>query len=240
VAVGFPTQDDHFYPEVWDIVPDETGQRPPLRIDALAVALLILMIFLAYQLLTDSRREKVSYTEVGEVIQESGETAIESVDSSGSQESADNKIEDMAPASPPIDPSTIIYPYDEYWLTQGLHGMSYGHLAIDLAAGNGSIIKSPIFGTITANTVDQYGNTTLIIENERYMVTMLHGDYSAAVGQSVALGDPVGSESNHGYTTDMFGNSCRGRDCGYHTHLNVFDKSIGQNVNPLDVLAINP
>ena len=91
MAVGFPTHEDRFYPEVWDTVPDETGPRPPLRIDALAVALLILMIFLAYQLLTDSRREKVSQTEGGEIIQESGETAFESVDSSGSQESADKR-----------------------------------------------------------------------------------------------------------------------------------------------------
>ena len=27
-------------------------------------------------------------------------------------------------------------PYDNYFLTQGVHGQSYGHLAIDIAAGN--------------------------------------------------------------------------------------------------------
>lgn len=237
MAVGFPTHEEYYAQEVWEYDPVETAPRPPIRIDALAIALLILMIFLAYQLLNDSRREHSNNIEVGEVLQETGEGAIESFESNESQESIDRTTDNLAPASPPIDASTIIYPYDDYWLTQGLHGMSYGHLAIDLAAGKGSIIKSPIQGTIAANYVDQYGNTTLVIENERYTVTMLHGDYSAAVGQQVTLGDPVGSESNHGYTTDMYGNSCRGRDCGYHTHLNVFDKSIGQNVNPLDVLA---
>jgi murein DD-endopeptidase MepM/ murein hydrolase activator NlpD len=237
MAVGFPTHEEYYSQGVWDYGPEEIAQKPPIRIDALAVALLILMIFLAYQLLTDSRRERSNSIEGGEALNETGEVAIESVESIENQNIVDGNIENVAPASPPIDASTIIYPYDEYWLTQGLHGMSYGHLAIDLAAGNGSIIKSPILGMITANYVDQYGNTTLVIENERYTVTMLHGDYSAAVGQQVALGDPVGSESNHGYTTDMYGNSCRGRDCGYHTHLNVFDKSIGQNINPLDVLA---
>lgn len=237
MAVGFPTNEEYIYPGGWESVPDETWQRPAVRIDALAVALLILMIFLAYQLLADSRRERINNTEIGEVLQETGEIAIESVDTSQSRENVEEKTENLAPAPITIDPSSIIYPYEEYWLTQGLHGISYGHLAIDLAAGKGSIIKSPIHGTITANYVDQYGNTTLVIENERYTVTMLHGDYSTAVGQSVTLGDPVGSESNHGYTTDMYGNSCRGRDCGYHTHLNVFDKSIGQNVNPLDILT---
>lgn len=237
MAVGFPTNEEYVYPGVWDSDQDETWQKPPFRIDALAVALLILMIFLAYQLLADSHRDKISNTEEGGIIQETGEIAIESVDATQTQDNVDGIPENLSPAPPPFDPSSIIYPYDDYWLTQGPHGISYGHLAIDLAAGKGTIIKSPIHGTITANYIDQYGNTTLVIENERYTVTMLHGDYSAAVGQSVTLGDPVGSESNHGYTTDFYGNSCRGRDCGYHTHLNVFDKALGQNVNPLDVLA---
>jgi hypothetical protein len=47
----------------------------------------------------------------------------------------------------------------------------------------------------------------------------------------------VGVESNLGYTTDMAGVPCWGRDCGYHTHLNVFDKRIGGNVNPLELLG---
>jgi murein DD-endopeptidase MepM/ murein hydrolase activator NlpD len=237
VAVGIPTHEEHFSPGVWDYDPRETAPRPPIRIDALAVALLILMIFLAYQLLADGRRAQSSSTEVGEGLSDTGEVTIDSADTSGSQESTNQNSDELAPASPPIDPSTITYPYDEYWITQGPHGVSYGHLAIDMAAGKGSVIKSPIQGTIMANYVDQYGNTTLVIENERYTVTLLHGDYTATVGQVVTLGDPVGSESNHGYTTDMYGNSCRGRECGYHTHLNVFDKASGQNVNPLNVLA---
>lgn len=135
MAVGFPTHEDYYSPEVWDYDLEETAPRPPIRIDALAVALLILMIFLAYQLLTDGRREGSNKAEVVEVLQETGELTIESVESTEGQESIDLKPEDIGPSSPPIDPSSIIYPYDEYWITQGLHGMSYGHLAIDLAAG---------------------------------------------------------------------------------------------------------
>ena len=31
----------------------------------------------------------------------------------------------------------------------------------------------------------------------------------------------------------MQGNPCRQRQCGYHTHLNVYDKRVQANINPL-------
>ena len=129
---------------------------------------------------------------------------------------------------------SIMPPYEQYFLTQGPHGTSYGHYAIDIAAGKGSPILSPINGTVKAVYVDQYGNTRLIIENERYEVTLLHGLYTVDQGDQLRQGQPVGSESNQGYTTDMQGLSCAGRDCGYHTHLNIYDKWLRANVNPLD------
>jgi murein DD-endopeptidase MepM/ murein hydrolase activator NlpD len=135
------------------------------------------------------------------------------------------------------DPTAFGDIYDSYVVTQGPHGFSYGQMAVDLAAGEGATIYSPINGTVTENYIDQYGNPTLIIENEVYQVLLLHGNYSVSVGQTVALGDPVGTESNQGYTKDWAGNLCWGRaGCGYHSHLNVFDKRIGENVNPLDLL----
>jgi murein DD-endopeptidase MepM/ murein hydrolase activator NlpD len=135
------------------------------------------------------------------------------------------------------DASAFVAPYANYTLTQGLHGQSYGHLAIDLAAGRGTPVLSPINGVVTANSTDQYGNTTLVIENDLYRVLILHGDYTAQVGAEVRIGDQVGTESNHGYTTDMAGNRCYGREwCGNHTHLNIFDKKAGANVNPLDLI----
>ncbi|GAB4581627.1 MAG: hypothetical protein Fur0022_43760 [Anaerolineales bacterium] len=146
----------------------------------------------------------------------------------------------LAPSStptPPGDPLAFAAPYTDYTLTQGLHGQSYGHLAIDLAAGRGTPILSPINGVITGNYTDQYGNTTLVIENEVYRVLLLHGDYFVQVDTQVQLGQQVGTESNHGYTTDMAGNRCYGREwCGNHTHLNVFDKRTGANTNPLDLI----
>jgi murein DD-endopeptidase MepM/ murein hydrolase activator NlpD len=135
------------------------------------------------------------------------------------------------------DPDIIAAPYDHYELTQGPHGFDYGHMAIDISAGKGAVIKSPINGIVSALYIDEWGNTTLVIENDHYQVTMLHGIYAVAVGEVVVLGQPVGVESNQGNTVDALGRSCRGRDCGYHMHLNIFDKLLGKNVNPLEVLG---
>jgi murein DD-endopeptidase MepM/ murein hydrolase activator NlpD len=133
------------------------------------------------------------------------------------------------------DPTILTFPYDNYILTQGPHGYSYGHMAIDISAGNGATIKSPIFGAVTQFYFDGLGNSTLVIENEKYQIMMLHGAYTVAVGDQLRPGDSVGTESNIGNTYDWAGNSCRGRDCGYHTHLNIFDKELGRNVNPLEL-----
>jgi len=140
-------------------------------------------------------------------------------------------------ATPDLSGSLVIaLPYDEYFLTQGLHGESYGHLAIDIAAGNGAVIKAIINGTVTATGYDQWGNTFIQIENDVYTVLYLHGLYSLVAGDAVTAGQPIGTESNIGYTLDMAGNLCAGRDCGYHTHLNVFDKRLGINIDPLTLI----
>lgn len=143
------------------------------------------------------------------------------------------------PAAPPVssDPAAVIAPYDVYVVTQGVHGLSYGHRAVDIAAGKGEPIRSPISGVISAKYVDEIGNPTLVIDNERFAVTLLHGIYQVEMGDIVAIGEPIGVESNIGNTRDMQGNSCRDRDCGYHTHLNVYDKIAGSNVNPLELFT---
>ncbi|CUS06167.1 exported protein of unknown function [Candidatus Promineifilum breve] len=143
------------------------------------------------------------------------------------------------PGGPESDPAyhlEIAVPYDNYFLTQGVHGQSYGHLAIDIAAGNGATIKSIINGIVTSTGYDQWGNTYIQIENDNFIVLYLHGRYSLVVGDKVRAGQPIGTESNIGYTLDWAGNLCAGRDCGYHTHLNVFDKRVGGNIDPLSLI----
>lgn len=132
--------------------------------------------------------------------------------------------------------SAISMPYDEYFLTQGIHGQSYGHYAIDIAAGNGAVIKSIINGFVTGAGYDQWGNTYIQIENDFYAVLYLHGVYTPALGEAVSAGQAIGTESNIGYTLDIAGNLCAGRDCGYHTHLNVYDKRLGTNIDPLTLI----
>jgi murein DD-endopeptidase MepM/ murein hydrolase activator NlpD len=142
------------------------------------------------------------------------------------------------PPRNPEDPAAIQAPYKKFFLTQGLHGYSYGHQAIDVSAGKGAEILSPISGMVSDYYVDQYGNTTLILDNDVYQVTLMHGNYTVSKGDTVHLGQPIGVEWNNGYTLDFNGNLCAGRDCGYHTHLNIYDKRLGANANPLTLLNI--
>ena len=146
--------------------------------------------------------------------------------------------EDAAAADALARNTAVSVPYDTYFLTQGLHGESYGHLAIDIAAGNGSTIYSIINGTVTGTGYDQWNNTYIQIENDVYTVLYMHGVYGLAVGDAVTAGQVIGTESNIGYTLDSYGNVCgyTGRDCGYHTHLNVFDKRLGLNIDPLTLI----
>ncbi len=138
------------------------------------------------------------------------------------------------------DQTILAAPYEEYILTQGTHGASYGHAAIDIAGGKGATIYSPINGVVTGNYTDQYGNTTLILDNANYTVTFLHGVFTVNPGDKLTVGDIIGTESNIGYTMDMAGRLCTNRDCGYHSHLNVFDKTLGRNINPLDYFDLQP
>ena len=186
------------------------------RVDGFAVLALTFLFFLGFQIFSDraTSRPAMAMDEV-------------SMEDSG---------EDLLQINEFIDISVIGSPYEDYNITQGPHGFSYGHNAIDISAGKGAEILSPIYGVVVANFVDELGNPTLILENEIWQVTLMHGEYILNTGEQASLGQVVGYESNLGYTTDMQGRSCQGRDCGNHTHLNIYDKRISANINPLDFL----
>lgn len=216
------------------------------RFDALAFVGLFLIFFMGFKIFSPPSPQK-ALAAVDITIQtesqggsgpESVQTAPEQSTGQQNQDKSPGEESDRESAEQKPDQQDFKAPYDDYILTQGLHGFSYGHMAIDLAAGKDAKIKSPINGQVTELYVDQYGNPTIVIENDNYRVTMLHGIYKVEVGEQVKIGQKIGKESNLGYTLDMYGNRCTNRECGYHTHLNVFDKNLNTNVNPLDL--INP
>lgn len=128
--------------------------------------------------------------------------------------------------------------YEYARLTQGSHGQSYGHDAIDLSAGPGTPLYAPITGEITERYVDGINNTVLVIENDCWVITLLHGDYTAKLGSQVQQGWLIGFEGNNGNTWSG-GRQCFGADgCGDHAHLNMFNKPLQRNVNPLQYAIV--
>ena len=208
-------------------------QTPQIRqgIDGLALAAFVLIVFGGLMVFRDISSKNKDLSIGGDIVEEQ-KVANETKQLSEDKDVGSGREVPLKK----IDASSVVAPYDQYTLTQGLHGFSYGHMAIDIAAGQGAVIKSPIQGYVSALFTDQYGNPTLVIENDIFQVTMLHGKYKVAVGDQIELGQMVGRESNLGNTTDIWGRSCRDRDCGYHTHLNIFDKRIGSNINPLSLI----
>ena len=143
----------------------------------------------------------------------------------------------QAESVPDYDSDIIVAPYESFIVTQGPHGFDYGHMAVDISAGKGVTIRSSINGTVTNLYIDDWGNPSLVLENEHYIVELLHGKFTVQIGDRVELGQSIGRESNLGNIADVNGRPCQQFDCGYHTHINVYDKQLGTNVNPLDLFG---
>jgi hypothetical protein len=198
-------------------------------IDGMALVACLLILFGGIMLYRDFKVEDMGKINI--------QVATDDPQAGNQETNADEVGSGHEPSSIIDNGGQISAIYDNYTVTQGPHGFSYGHMAIDLSAGKGGIIKSPIHGYVADRYVDQYGNPTLVLENDFYRVTLLHGKYKVEVGEEISLGQMIGRESNLGLTTDLQGRSCRNRDCGYHSHLNIFDKFVGENVNPLEVIS---
>lgn len=204
------------------------------RLDGIAFVGVIFFAFMLLNVFKDQGFIKLGSTEKRPAAANS-EPAISA--ETGQAEGIGGIIPQQVELQQPVheDSNVIIAPYEHYAVTQGVHGADYGHMAIDISAGKGATIRSPINGTVTNLYIDEWGNPSLVLENERFLIELLHGIYTVQMGDLVKIGQPIGQESNQGNTADPWGYSCRNRDCGYHTHINVFDKTLGSNVNPLEL-----
>ena len=132
------------------------------------VGLAVLLIFVAGLFRNSATR--VAADAVPEVVDPAAvaAAATAAADAQASLPESAPPAEDPAAADALARNTAISVPYDTYFLTQGLHGESYGHLAIDIAAGNGSTIYSILNGTVTCTGYDQWNNTYIQIENDGY------------------------------------------------------------------------
>ena len=114
-------------------------------------------------------------------------------------------------------------------ITDGCHPDGWGDFvggypstcAIDLSAGCGASIISPISGDMVAYADDglRIGNTAAIIKGSRYTAFLLHGDYVAS--GPIQQGGLIGHEASHG------------NSFGCHTHISIFDHIEKKWVNPI-------
>lgn len=109
---------------------------------------------------------------------------------------------------PTLNPVT-----DSPILTQDIHGCSYSLPGVDIssAENRSAILQAPISGSLTTYT-DRWHNSTIRIENDEWIVWLLHPrSYLVKEGQ-VKRGQAIGSMGAIGYAT------------GPHVHYTIFDK----------------
>lgn len=105
-------------------------------------------------------------------------------------------------------------------LTQDIHGCSYGLPGIDISSSNSTaVLQAPIPGEVSTYT-DQWYNSTIRIENEEWIVWLLHArTYFVAEGR-IRQGQAVGVMGAVGIAT------------GPHVHYTIFDKVNDTFVDP--------
>ncbi len=106
-------------------------------------------------------------------------------------------------------------------LTQDLHGCSYLLPGIDISSSQdlASPLQSPMPGQVTTYT-DQWQNTTIRVENDEWVVTMLHPRSYLVQQGKVIRGQLLG----------VMG--AQGRATGPHVHFSIYDKINKGYVDP--------
>ncbi len=117
---------------------------------------------------------------------------------------------------PTLNPVT-----DSPVLTQDVHGCSYSLPGIDISStsNKSAVLLAPISGDLTTYT-DRWYNSTIRIENDEWIVWLLHPrSYLVKEGQ-VKRGQAVGKMGAIGYAT------------GPHVHFSIYDKSNETFIDP--------
>lgn len=97
-------------------------------------------------------------------------------------------------------------------LTQDLHGCSYSLPGLDISSNNRSaVLQAPMPGEVTTYT-DQWYNSTIRIENDEWIVWLLHPRSYFVEEGTVSRGQAVGVMGAVGYAT------------GPHVHYTIYDK----------------
>lgn len=105
-------------------------------------------------------------------------------------------------------------------LTQDVHGCSYNLPGIDISSSDATaILIAPMPGDVTTYT-DQWYNTTIRIENDEWIIWMLHPRSYLVENGRVRRGQAVGVMGAVGYAT------------GPHVHYTIFDKINDTFVDP--------
>ena len=109
-------------------------------------------------------------------------------------------------------------------LTQDIHGCSYSLPGLDISSDNRSaILQAPMPGKITTYT-DQWFNSTIRIENDEWIVWLLHPRSYFVDEGTVTRGQAVGVMGAVGYAT------------GPHVHYTIYDKVNKTFVDPAGFL----
>lgn len=105
-------------------------------------------------------------------------------------------------------------------LTQDIHGCSYGLPGVDISSKDPSaLLQAPMPGEVTTYT-DKWYNTTIRIENEEWIVWLLHPRSYLVEEGNVRRGEAVGVMGAIGYAT------------GPHVHYTIYDKVNETFVDP--------
>ncbi|MCI0399042.1 MAG: M23 family metallopeptidase [Chloroflexi bacterium] len=109
---------------------------------------------------------------------------------------------------------------DKPLLTQDIHGCSYGLPGLDISSDNGrALLQAPMPGEVTTYT-DRWYNTTIRIENDEWIVWLLHPRSYLVEQGKVRRGQAIGVMGAVGYAT------------GPHVHYAVYDKVSEVFVDP--------